>query len=84
VPISATSPALAIALPIPDAAPVTTAPLSFNSFRINPSRTLEEAGRFTDKGVKVALLFVLFHQQLCGPLANSLYSGPQNLDQVIS
>ena len=27
----------------------------------------------TDKGVKVALLFVLFHQRLCGPLANSLF-----------
>ncbi len=27
----------------------------------------------TDKGVKVALLFVLFHKQLCGPLANSLF-----------
>ena len=30
------------------------------------------AYRLTDKGVKVALLFVLFHQRLCGPLANSL------------
>jgi len=27
----------------------------------------------TPKGVKVALLFVLFHQRLCGPLANSLF-----------
>jgi hypothetical protein len=31
------------------------------------------AYRLTDKGVKVALLFVLFHKQLCGPLANSLF-----------
>ena len=31
------------------------------------------AYRLTDKGVKVALLFVLFHQRLCGPLANSLF-----------
>jgi hypothetical protein len=31
------------------------------------------AYRFTDKGVKVALLFVLFHQRLCGPLANNLF-----------
>ena len=31
------------------------------------------AWRLTDKGVKVALLFVLFHQRLYGPLANSLF-----------
>ena len=31
------------------------------------------AYRLTDKGIKVALLFVLFHQRLCGPLANSLF-----------
>lgn len=31
------------------------------------------AYRLTDQGVKVALLFVLFHQRLCGPLANSLF-----------
>ena len=31
------------------------------------------AYRLTDKGVKVAILFVLFHQHLCGPLANSLF-----------
>jgi len=31
------------------------------------------AYRLTHKGVKVALLFVLFHQRLCGPLANSLF-----------
>ena len=31
------------------------------------------AYRLTDKGVKVALLFVLFHKQLYGPLANSLF-----------
>lgn len=31
------------------------------------------AYRLTDKGVKVGLLFVLFHQRLCGPLANSLF-----------
>lgn len=32
------------------------------------------AYRLTDKGVKVALLFVLFHQRICGPLANSLFN----------
>ena len=31
------------------------------------------AYRLTDKGVKVAMVFVLFHQRLCGPLANSLF-----------
>ncbi len=30
----------------------------------------------TGKGTKVALLFVLFHRQLCGPLANSLFHHP--------
>ena len=31
------------------------------------------AYRLTDKGVKVAILFVLFHQRLCGPLAHALF-----------
>jgi hypothetical protein len=31
------------------------------------------AYRLSDKGAKVALTFVLFHQRLCGPLANSLF-----------
>ena len=31
------------------------------------------AYRLTGKGVKVALIFVLFHKRLCGPLANSLF-----------
>ena len=31
------------------------------------------AYRLTDKGTEVALTFVLFHQRLCGPLANSLF-----------
>lgn len=29
--------------------------------------------RLTDKGTKAALMFVLFHQRVCGPLANSLF-----------
>jgi hypothetical protein len=29
--------------------------------------------RLTDKGNKVALMFVLFHKRVCGPLANSLF-----------
>jgi hypothetical protein len=32
--------------------------------------------RLTDKGTRVALLFVLFHQRVCGPLANSLFRSP--------
>jgi hypothetical protein len=32
------------------------------------------AYRLTDKGCKVALVFVLFHQRVCGPLANSLFN----------
>jgi hypothetical protein len=31
------------------------------------------AYRLTDKGTRVAVLFVLFHQRLCGPLAHSLF-----------
>jgi hypothetical protein len=32
------------------------------------------AYRLTDKGRKVALVFVLFQQRVCGPLANSLFN----------
>jgi hypothetical protein len=38
------------------------------------------AYRLTDKGTKVALTFVLFHQRLCGPLANSLFHHQPNSD----
>jgi len=31
------------------------------------------AYRLTDKGIRVALMFILFHQRICGPLANSLF-----------
>jgi hypothetical protein len=34
------------------------------------------AYRLTDKGSRVALMFVLFHQRMCGPLANSLFHRP--------
>ena len=36
------------------------------------------AYRLTGKGTKVALTFVLFHQRLCGPLANSLFHHKPN------
>jgi len=29
--------------------------------------------RLTDKGTKSALIFILFHKRVCGPLANSLF-----------
>jgi hypothetical protein len=29
--------------------------------------------RLTDKGIKAALMFVLFHSRVCGPLSNSLF-----------
>jgi hypothetical protein len=32
------------------------------------------AYRLTDKGIRVALLVVLFHKRVCGPLANSLFA----------
>ncbi len=38
------------------------------------------AYRLTGKGTKVALTFVLFHQRLCGPLANSLFHHQPNSD----
>ena len=31
--------------------------------------------RLTDKGVRVATMFVLFHKRVCGPLANTLFQG---------
>jgi hypothetical protein len=29
--------------------------------------------RLTDKGTKAALMFILFHKRVCGPLAHSLF-----------
>ena len=29
--------------------------------------------RLTDKGIKAGLMFILFHNRVCGPLANSLF-----------
>jgi hypothetical protein len=38
--------------------------------------------RLTDKGKRVAAMFVLFHQRICGPLANSLFHHrPENAAQ---
>jgi hypothetical protein len=30
--------------------------------------------RLTEKGIKVSLLFLLFHKRICGPIANSLFN----------
>jgi hypothetical protein len=38
------------------------------------------AYRLSDRGIKVALVFVLFHQRLCGPLANSLFHHQPNAE----
>src|SRR5437899_2834868 len=37
--------------------------------------------RLTDKGVRVALMFVLFRKRVCGPLANSLFDRRPNQPQ---
>lgn len=42
------------------------------------------AYRLTDKGRKVALLFVLFHQRVCGPLANSLFNHPREPQSTLT
>jgi hypothetical protein len=31
------------------------------------------AYRLTDKGMRVAALFILFHKRICGPLAHTLF-----------
>jgi hypothetical protein len=54
------------------------AQLRYDLRKLRAHALLEREGtryayRLTDKGVKVALIFVLFHQRLCGPLANSLF-----------
>jgi hypothetical protein len=38
------------------------------------------AYRLTHQGNKAALLFVLFHKRVCGPLANSLFNKPPQPD----
>lgn len=38
------------------------------------------AYRLTPKGNQAALLFVLFHKRVCGPLANSLFNSPPQTD----
>ena len=41
--------------------------------------------RLSDKGARVALMFVLFHKRVCGPLANTLFERrPQQQQRPIS
>jgi hypothetical protein len=52
--------------------------LSYDLRKIKAHGLLERDGRryayrLTEKGVQVALLFLFFHKQLCGPLANSRF-----------
>jgi hypothetical protein len=55
--------------------------LRYDLRKLKAHRLLERDGRryayrLTDKGTRVALLFVLFHKRICGPLANSLFHRP--------
>jgi hypothetical protein len=45
---------------------------------MKPVELIERALVNSSKGTKVALTFVLFHQRLCGPLANSLFHHQPN------
>jgi hypothetical protein len=52
--------------------------LRYDLRKMKAHRLLERDGRryayrLTDKGTRAALLFVLFHRRVCGPLANSLF-----------
>ncbi|MEI9973957.1 MAG: hypothetical protein WDO73_19050 [Ignavibacteriota bacterium] len=52
--------------------------LRYDLRKLKPHGLLERIGRaycyrLTDKGVKAALMFILFHKRVCGPLANSLF-----------
>jgi hypothetical protein len=52
--------------------------LRYDIRKLKAHGLLERQGKrycyqLTDKGVRVALMFVLFHKRVCGPLANSLF-----------
>jgi hypothetical protein len=58
-------------------------PLRYDLRKMKAHGLIERDGkryayRLTGKGTKVALTFVLFHQRLCGPLANSLFHHKPN------
>jgi hypothetical protein len=52
--------------------------LRYDLRKMKGRRLLERDGKryaysLSEKGTKVALTFILFHQKLCGPLANSFF-----------
>src|SRR5438034_2193026 len=52
--------------------------LPYDLRQMKAHRLLQRIGggycyRLTDNGVKAALMFILFHKRVCGPLANSLF-----------
>lgn len=52
--------------------------LRYDVRKLRAHGLLEREGRsysyhLTEKGTKVAALFVLFHKRVCGPLANTLF-----------
>jgi hypothetical protein len=58
--------------------PKTTPSLRYDLRKLKAHTLLERDGsryayRLTEKGIRVALTFTLFHQRVCGPLANSLF-----------
>jgi hypothetical protein len=60
---------------------LTDTTLRYDLRKLKAHALLEREGRryayrLTDKGTRAALLFVLFHKRVCGPLANSLFHRP--------
>jgi hypothetical protein len=52
--------------------------LRYDLHKMKGHGLLERVGRqyayhLTDKGMRVAALFILFHKRICGPLAHSLF-----------
>jgi hypothetical protein len=62
----------------PDAYSLTQ--LRYDLRKLKAHGLVEREGRryayhLTDKGIRVAAMFVLFHKRVCGPLANTLFQG---------
>ncbi|HSE88242.1 MAG TPA: hypothetical protein VLJ79_18610 [Candidatus Binatia bacterium] len=62
--------------------PYTLTQLRYDLRKLKAHGLLERQGRrylyrLTDKGLKVAVMFVLFHKRVCGPLAYSLFNRSQ-------
>jgi len=63
--------------------PYTLTQLRYDLRKLKAHGLLERQGRrylyrLTDKGLKVALMFVLFHKRVCGPLVHSLFNRKPN------